>query len=287
MKRIFLIFIAFGLIADSSAATEIDSVRARIHAWANAWQSKDIERYISFYSPAFRSGKLDYQQWLEKKKDLFQKPGYIYVEISDLWVSVEKNHADVSFIQYYHHTYRRDVGEKTIVLKKSSDGWKIVFEKWKALAGYKHESVGEAVAGDPGHDARPAPQGENHSRNELSADFSAGKLIVKKIGFTIEQPAEKVFIAFNQFAIPEFFTLEGDKPRIVIDVREIYSWNGQAKIPVNGALIKQIRTFLHKNENKLRIVLDLFAGRDYMVSQLYDMAGNLYSIEVKEVKNDS
>jgi murein L,D-transpeptidase YafK len=112
---------------------KINDFRALIHAWTTAWKSKDIERYMSFYNPAFRTKGFDYTGWLKRKSNLFLKPGKIDLEIFYLGVFVKNNYAYVSFIQRYQDAYHSDIGEKKMVLIHSNDNWSIVSEEWKPL----------------------------------------------------------------------------------------------------------------------------------------------------------
>ena len=107
------------------------------------------------------------------------------------------------------------------------------------------------------------------------------KTIIKSIKFKIEKDHEEVLIALNNFSIPEVQSLEGDKPRIVIDINNVASWKGHYKIPINGNFIKQIRTYLHRDTGKLRIVLDLKYSDDYIIDQTYYRKTNIYSITVR------
>jgi hypothetical protein len=121
-------------------------------------------------------------------------------------------------------------------------------------------------------------------------DFQVDNVVVGDIQFAIEKNAtEKVFFALNRFCNPEIFPLEGNNPRIVIDIKKVSSWNGRARIPVNGLLIKQVRTYFHLDQNKLRIVLDLNFSMDYVAvpNLLQGRRRLLYrgESEVSEIKN--
>lgn len=120
---------------EKSSLSEIHAVRSIIFKWINAWQSKDLAGYISYYSPEFRSGKLDYHGWRAKKTKLFKKPGVIFLEISNLLIFIEGKEAKVSFLQDYTDAYLADVGEKNMKLIKLNDSWKIIAEEWKAING--------------------------------------------------------------------------------------------------------------------------------------------------------
>jgi colicin import membrane protein len=88
----------------------------------------DLYRYLSFYSHTFRSGKLDYAGWRDKKVLLFKKTGSVSLKVSDLSVIIEGNRASASFIQHYRDAHYADVGEKTIHLVQDKGKWQIIFE---------------------------------------------------------------------------------------------------------------------------------------------------------------
>lgn len=112
---------------------KINTVRAIVFSWAETWKNKDVNNYMSYYSPKFQSGEIDYQLWREKKAKLFQRPGIISLEISDLWVFVEGNHATASFVQKYRDAKHSDIGEKVLNLIYVNGTWQIISEEWKPL----------------------------------------------------------------------------------------------------------------------------------------------------------
>jgi ketosteroid isomerase-like protein len=177
-------------LAGIASAGKIDDVRANVYAWGMSWQSQDINSYISFYSPVFRSKGLDYQGWQQRKTKHFRKINDIRLEISDLWVFIEGRHATAKFVLRYQDSKYSDVGEKTLTIAK-----------------------------------------------------------------------------------------EGDKPRIVIDIKNVSSWSGHYRTPVNGNLIKQIRTYLHRDTEKLRIVLDINSSENYSINHY--QTEYIYCIEVR------
>jgi len=118
----------------NDSLNEIHVVRGVISDWIKAWQSKDLEGYMAYYSPEFRSEKLDYHALRTKKAELFKRPGSISVNISNLWVFIEGPVAKVRFTQEYADTYLSDVGEKHMLMMNSNGAWKIVSEEWKPLA---------------------------------------------------------------------------------------------------------------------------------------------------------
>lgn len=303
--------------AKSVNAGDIDVVRAKVLAWAKAWESRDIKHYMSFYAPAFRSKGLDRQGWKKLKSQAFKKSGNIRVDISDLWVFIEKNQANVSFVQRYYDQNILDVGQKNLFFAKTNGTWEITFEEWKPLTTPAEQdqkktatkSLDQSDLGDQKvllPDQEPERQdsqsvmlvpplqsktaSENFEKHDTSPQPDPGpaiedhpeeKNVVNSVTFKIESHSEKVFLSLNRFTIPRILTLEGDRPRIVIDVVNVSFWNGPSKIAVNGKLIRQIRTHLHRDIKKLRIVLDLNPADDYMIDQTFYKKDTIYCIEVR------
>ena len=309
------------------SAGDIDAVRAQVFAWGEAWQNRDIDTYMSFYSPRFQSKGRDFERWREKKAEVFQQVSSIQVEISDLWVFIEGKQAVASFILRYRHPMFADIGEKTLIMVDDGFAWQIVSEEWKpiVMAGRPDNSVkkagkvaelntksqkinlekqsiedqeaatGAAQAINVAElNTKSKTEAENivvlntktqqaaQEQQDLEAKpSSTDKTVVKSIRFEIEKEMEKVFIALNKYAIPRVRTLEGDKPRIVLDFMNAASWRGPFRIPANGKLIKQVRAYLHRKAGKLRIVLDLNPAEDYIVDQTFYKAENIYCITVQ------
>ncbi|MBL7179759.1 MAG: hypothetical protein ISS65_06065 [Desulfobacterales bacterium] len=118
---------------ETSSLNDIHAVRGMIYAWIQARESKNFDNYMSYYSPQFRSEKLDYNDWRAKKSDLFKRPGDISLKISNLLISIEGEDAKADFVQEYSDAYLSEVGEKHIKLIKVNNTWKIVSEQWKPM----------------------------------------------------------------------------------------------------------------------------------------------------------
>ncbi len=107
--------------------------------------------------------------------------------------------------------------------------------------------------------------------------------VVTGIDIEIGETSERVLVYIEGFSLPKAFDIDGENPRIVIDIWDVAEWKGKNRIPSNGKIIKQIRTYLHKTENRLRIVLDLDVNpfRDYSISQLYDVRKKTYWLKIE------
>ena len=268
-------------LAGIASASKIDDVRANVYAWGLSWQSQDINSYMSFYSPVFRSNGLAYQGWRQRKTKHFRKIDKIKLEISELWVFIEGRYATARFVLRYQDSKFSDVGEKTLTLVNEGDKWLIVSEKWRPLKIPIRTTRSQmATSNSQGLSIETQAVDKTGRSHEIKASLS-NKIIVKSIKYKIEKDREKVFIALNNFSTPKILTLKGDKPRIVIDIKNVSSWGGQHRTPINGNFIKQIRTHLHRNIEKFRIVLDMNPSENYFINQSYNQKENIYCIEIR------
>ena len=112
---------------------KINAIRAIVYMWAQAWENKDLNNYMTYYNPKFQTGDIGYHLWQEKKAKVFQRPGNISIEINDLWVFAEGNYATASFIQKYQDAKHSDIGEKILKFIHVNGTWQIVSENWKPL----------------------------------------------------------------------------------------------------------------------------------------------------------
>ncbi|MCK5323449.1 MAG: L,D-transpeptidase, partial [Desulfobulbaceae bacterium] len=72
-----------------------------VEKWRNAWQSKEIDVYMSCYHETFSAGNKNRSGWRRHKERLAGKYKFIKVEISDIKVNWTQNGAEASFRQAY------------------------------------------------------------------------------------------------------------------------------------------------------------------------------------------
>ncbi|MDP2644627.1 MAG: AMIN domain-containing protein [Desulfobacterales bacterium] len=289
MKRSAGIFVFFGLlfffgITPILSADETADIEATVFAWRDAWQGKNVNQYISYYSPRFHSKRGGYKKWVKDKKRLFERSGDIVLELSDMQIKTADNRATVVFVQLYHGPFLTDVGKKELIMVKSKGAWKILSEKWEALNGYAH--IINKPKTPPGL-SKPNDQAvkekEQKESDPKAPSVTDSRIIVNNIHYKIEKDGvEKVFVQMNQFFIPAIFALEGENPRIAVDIKNVSQWSGHEIIPVNGQFLKQIRTQLFDDTQTLRIVLDLNSTKNYDVKPTFFKPENIFSLEVRD-----
>lgn len=108
-----------------------DAVKKFVYDWSDAWKSKDIERYISFYSESFKSSGMNYSEWKNDKGSKFGRIKTITLTISDIKIRrIDENKFEVSFRQIYKTESMNNKGIKKLTILKANDGLKIVSEVW-------------------------------------------------------------------------------------------------------------------------------------------------------------
>tara|TARA_B100000315_G_scaffold28113_1_gene23923 strand:- start:11752 stop:12852 length:1101 start_codon:yes stop_codon:yes gene_type:complete len=108
--------------------TEKKKIEELLDAWKTAWEEKDIDKYMSFYSKAFTKATYNWESYKEYKKTIFIRPGKISVEIKILKISWGNFFMIASFVQKYESAPINSTTLKMLHFQQEIDGWKIVKE---------------------------------------------------------------------------------------------------------------------------------------------------------------
>lgn len=104
----------------------------RTNSWAKAWENKDVNSYIAFYSPAFKPEEGSYESWVNNRRDRIARAQQIDIEISELQVipSFDKpDEYEISFIQDYSAKNYQERSKKILTWKESKGVWQIIREQ--------------------------------------------------------------------------------------------------------------------------------------------------------------
>ncbi len=118
-------------VAPAAAAdTDLQAATGTVTAWAQAWASKDVDGYLSYYAADFQpDGGISRATWEAQRRERVGKPGKISVKVVGPMTSrVDAHHARVSFTQNYVSETVNDKVKKTIELSNTGGSWKIVRE---------------------------------------------------------------------------------------------------------------------------------------------------------------
>ena len=112
----------------ASAAAEKE-VEQAVQAWATAWESQDMNGYLSAYDKSFTpNSKQSHAAWEKERRDRIVGRAKINVSVSDLRVTVNGNKAQARFRQGYSSGSYNVNSRKTLDLVNNGGRWVIVRE---------------------------------------------------------------------------------------------------------------------------------------------------------------
>ncbi|MEJ5374980.1 MAG: lipopolysaccharide transport periplasmic protein LptA [bacterium] len=115
----------------SGSGIPTESAASFVERWRKAWQSRDIDAYMEFYSKKFKSGTMDWKGWRAYKAATFKKAQSIQVSTEGLESKKLGDKLRISFLQHYRADHHQDKGRKELELINENGQWKIVAETWK------------------------------------------------------------------------------------------------------------------------------------------------------------
>jgi adhesin transport system outer membrane protein len=113
------------------AALPVDiSIQFFLDAWVEAWQSQDLEDYLSYYSPDYvpeRGRTLT--AWEEFRRKRLSQPEFIRLSLEEIKIeNMDGGKRRVQFIQHYQSDIYQDRVRKTLDLEPAADSWLILRE---------------------------------------------------------------------------------------------------------------------------------------------------------------
>lgn len=118
-------------IQDTSKAATEKKIKESVEAWALAWSSQNVEKYLASYAESFKTPNGENRkQWEETRKERLTRPGTIKVDISGLRIVMESgDRARAEFKQTYRAGNNVMRTNKTLILKNGAGKWLIEQER--------------------------------------------------------------------------------------------------------------------------------------------------------------
>lgn len=121
---------AVNYISTDIQQKKLSELNQMIESWKKAWETKNIDSYITFYSDRFRSLNMNKKKWRRYKRDLAEKYNSIHVAITTPAILEQKGQILVKAFQTYESDQHKDFGQKTLYLAYEGSTPKIVGEEW-------------------------------------------------------------------------------------------------------------------------------------------------------------
>ena len=117
------------LASDTDFERERRQVLDFVHAWANCWANKDIDRYMDCYADNFYGYGRNKAQHRAYKQQLNQLYKTIKVTLNDVRAYGFHSYVVVTFLQEYRSDLYHSVGRKRLYLARTTDGYRIFSER--------------------------------------------------------------------------------------------------------------------------------------------------------------
>jgi murein L,D-transpeptidase YafK len=101
-----------------------------MEGWRKAWESQDIDKYMTYYDADFKAPGFNFTSWKNHKNKLKDKYKYIKVQLSQPFLLLHKDQLIVKTFQKYESDNHADYGVKTIYAVKTDKGYRIIREEW-------------------------------------------------------------------------------------------------------------------------------------------------------------
>lgn len=112
--------------------------------------------------------------------------------------------------------------------------------------------------------------------------------ILRDVSFdNTSSDSEMVLFKLNDFYPPIVFGIEKGNPRVVCDFLDTELGSGvRSVLEANGDYVARIRVARHNDPDKVRVVLDLVANRNYDLQQVFFKEENLFVIVIDEFEDE-
>lgn len=125
-----------------------DEKASFLKEWTQAWESKDVERYMSFYDDSFTAPGFNFKTWKRHKDKLKNRYSIIQVRLDQPFLLVHNDQMIVKTLQKYTSDQHTDYGVKVIYARLKEGKYKIIREEWSP-AKETGESLTSSQAVDP------------------------------------------------------------------------------------------------------------------------------------------
>jgi murein L,D-transpeptidase YafK len=108
-----------------------DGFRNVFNSWISTWESRDVEKYLDFYSPDFDNEGKSFTQWAIHKRRVNKQKNFINIEVEKLSVfdyPNEENLRLVEFYQDYKSNNYNGAAWKRQFWRQQNGSWQIFYE---------------------------------------------------------------------------------------------------------------------------------------------------------------
>ena len=104
---------------------------AAFNQWKKDWESRDLERYFTHYSPNFRTESRDLASWKVSKRRTNSGKAWIKVGVNDLSLFAYPGAKDVMMVTFEQDYRSNNLSNRTVKRQywvREGRGWRILHE---------------------------------------------------------------------------------------------------------------------------------------------------------------
>ncbi len=106
-----------------------EAIRDAVTRWADAWSRRDVQGYVSAYSPDYTGQASDRAGWERERRSRIEARRFIRVQLSDIEIEGGVDMVRVTFTQNYRSDALQESTRKTLtLLRDGRNRWLIVRE---------------------------------------------------------------------------------------------------------------------------------------------------------------
>ena len=109
----------------------VDIVVSQFLIWLQAWEGREVNTYLSFYSKNFKDPKISRKEWVSQRRFALSRNSEITIQVSDIQMKQNDETIEMSFVQDFKSDRVSDIGRKELIWKNEGNRWKIIKEIWK------------------------------------------------------------------------------------------------------------------------------------------------------------
>jgi hypothetical protein len=107
-------------------------VELALRTWRERWQDGDVDGYLRMYEASFTGGARSHAEWEQQRRKKMKnvRPSIGIERLQPVRTTPQE--VELRFVQVYSAKQHRDTGNKTMVFRRSPQGWLIADERWAA-----------------------------------------------------------------------------------------------------------------------------------------------------------
>jgi murein L,D-transpeptidase YafK len=117
-------------VKNTNATDHTRQIKGKLASWLRAWENKDVNTYISFYSDKFKALENNRAKWRNSRLHALKANKNLSIKASNLQIAQNKNIIELNFIQKFNSDKYSDTGIKELLWIKDGGDWKILKETW-------------------------------------------------------------------------------------------------------------------------------------------------------------